>query len=100
MPKRLAFANPDLLIKAVCDVFDKWFLEDKLPGADKYGLDTRYYRPMMVDEVTARWCELSGEDNSEFPFHHDFVAMVWVMYRKETRRAKNALRKQIMDGLL
>jgi hypothetical protein len=100
LPKRLSYANPETLIKAVCDVYDKWDTEGKKPGADKYTMDTRFYRPMMVDEVTARWCEITGCDNDLFPFHHDFVAMTWVMFRKETDDSKHYLRKQISEGLL
>jgi len=94
MLKRLEFADPKYLVVAVMDIHDDFQRDGQKPGSEHWTTDTRYYRPTMCDAVCQRWCELTGRDTADFPFHQDFVVQVWVMFRKESESNKVALRRK------
>ena len=97
LEKRLAHADPRYLLAAIVDIYDLWDEElGKKPGAEHWATDSRFYRPQMCDAVTQRWCEITGHDTPDFPFHHDFVAAAWVMFRKESNDRKDSVRRTLM----
>ena len=94
---RLSCTDAAALIAAVCDIYDLWMSEPRTrelrPGAERW-TSSRFFRPTMIDAVMTRWCELTGLESDNFPFHDEFVAGVWIMYRKETDAAKDAVRRE------
>lgn len=94
--KRLGHTDAMYLLAAVCDTYDHMDASGDKPGAEKWHSDTRYFRPQMCDRVTARWCEIAGLEEYEFPFHPDFVASTWVMFRKESEGSKDAVRRELL----
>jgi len=94
--KRFAFVDKSL-IAAVVDVFDHFEASGKRPGSEKWGMDDRFYRPEMCDAVCERWCEITGLDTYDFPYHHTIIARLWVSFRKETLERK-AYTRNILLG--
>lgn len=74
-------ADPDLLLQAVAIVQARYHAHGKQPGAECWQSDTRRYRPQMIADVFIEWSTLTGTDQL-FPWHDDFVAEVWVKFRK------------------
>lgn len=97
MFQRLSCTDGAALIAAVCDIYDLWMSEKRThalrPGAERWS-SSRFFRPTMIDAVMTRWCELTSLESDSFPFHDEFVAATWIMYRKEDKAKKAAVRRE------
>jgi hypothetical protein len=88
------------LILAVVTLYDRWKGErDRKereecdgPGAGKWESHTRKYRPQLCEYIAKEWSNIVKREVSDFPFHDDFVVLVWVDYRKEKEKDKQDIR--------
>lgn len=80
-------ADPELLFHAVAIVQARYHDNGDRPGAECWQSDTRRYRTRMVNDVLIEWSTLAQTDVL-FPWHDDFVAEIWVKFRKMNRAAK------------
>jgi hypothetical protein len=87
---QLVKSDPYLLLHAVASVNAAFERGGKKPGSEKWQSDTRTYRRMMIDAVIDKWAMLAATDEV-FPWHDDYVAEVWVAFRKTTTMKKNAI---------
>jgi len=88
--EQLVKGDPHLLLNAVASVNAAFERDGKKPGSEKWQSDTRKYRRQMIDDVIDRWTGLAGTDEV-FPWHDDYVAEVWVAFRKTTTLKKNVI---------
>ena len=88
--EQLVKGDPHLLLNAVASVNAAFERDGKKPGSEKWQSDTRKYRRQMIDDVIDQWTGLVGTDEV-FPWHDDYVAEVWVAFRKTTTLKKNAI---------
>jgi hypothetical protein len=78
---KLDKADPDALLQAVAVVNANYDRNGKKPGAEHWQNDTRRYRHEMIGDVFLEWSRIAGTD-VVFPWHDDYVAEVWVSFRK------------------
>jgi len=88
--EQLEKADPYLLLQAVATVNAAFERVGHKPGSEKWQSDTRKYRQLMIDAVIEQWVALSGTDEV-FPWHDDYVAEVWVAFRKTGTMKKNTI---------
>jgi hypothetical protein len=88
--EQLVKGDPYLLLQAVATVNADFERNGKKPGSEKWQSDTRKYRQQMVDAVIDEWSRLAATDEV-FPWHDDYVAEVWVAFRKTTTMKKNTI---------
>lgn len=85
-------ADPILLARAICLVYDRWIKSNRKPGSDNKLHCTRTHRPALVAEITSEWEVLSGEshDDDLFPYHESYVIRKWIDFRKMSDPKKQA----------
>jgi hypothetical protein len=96
--KRFEYAEPLSVIAAIVDVHDVMDAEGLKPGMERWHNDTRWHRPQMCDRVAQRWCEITSRDTHDFPFDHNFIAQVWVAFRKEGEANKESIRRDLLSA--
>ena len=84
---KAAKADVSLLLAAVAHTNAKYDEDGLEPGAEKWQADTRKYRAMMISDVMEYWAILARTDEL-FPWHDDYVAEIWVTFRKLLVRQK------------
>lgn len=94
--KNFDFTDYRFLVASVMDIHDEFETNGRKPGAEHWANETRYYRPQMCELVCGRWCQLTGHDRDEFPFHSDFIVQVWLAFRKDDEKNKRITRGQIL----
>lgn len=85
---QLVKADPYLLLQCVAIVNAAFERDGKKPGSEKWQSDTRKYRRQMIDTVIDQWTKLA-ETDEVFPWHDDYVAEIWVAFRKTSTMKKN-----------
>ena len=72
---------------AVANVHDVYAAENLDAGSDKWHVNTRTFRPVLVQDVITFWSRISNGLVENFPFDDDYVGRLYVSYRKnpETR---------------
>jgi hypothetical protein len=85
-------ADPILLCKAICLVYARWIEQGRKPGSDRVVNSTRRYRPQLVSEIEAEWCQLADVDPLDdlFPYHESYVIRKWIDFRKASDPTKTA----------
>jgi hypothetical protein len=48
-----------------------------------------------VQAVTHQWCNITTLDSSLFPYHDDYVALIWVSWRKAKQDEKASIRQRM-----
>ncbi len=86
---KLDKADPMMLLRAIAIVQARYegHEHQRRPGAECWIADTRRYRPAMIQDVFLEWATMAGTDVI-FPWHDDYVAEVWVTFRKQRLHAK------------
>lgn len=72
----------DAFFQAVSEIYTTYEADEREPGSNKYEINTRVHRPNMIQDVAARYCELTRCPFDVFPFHDDLVVDAWVGHRK------------------
>jgi hypothetical protein len=49
----------------------------------------------MCKSIRVEWSYIVDKEMSDFPFHDDFVVRIWVDYRKEKDKDKQAIRDSL-----
>lgn len=80
-------ADPEILLHAISIVMSRYYSENMEPGAERWQSDTRRYRKDLIEDIFMQWSSLAGTDEI-FPWHDDFVAEMWVKFRKQDRCLK------------
>ena len=83
-------ANPENLWTAAFVTLARYQREGKEPGAECWQADTRWKRPLLIEDIRKEWLSLVGGDYL-FPWSDDFVIDIWVSLRKAPKIAKVAL---------
>lgn len=78
---KLDKADPEVLLQSIAIVNARYERDGMKPGAEHWQNDTRRYRRDMISDVFMEWSRIVGSD-VVFPWHDDYVAEVWVSFRK------------------
>jgi hypothetical protein len=87
-------ANPENLWTAAFVVLARYQREGKEPGAECWQADTRWKRPILIEDIRAEWLSIVGGDYL-FPWSDDFVIDIWVSMRKAQKYAKAAFCEEL-----
>lgn len=74
--------DPAILKQSVIEVVAMYEADERQPGSGFWEYEVSGRRQNMIDDVRARYRELSGYTET-FPFHDDYIAKQWVKYRKQ-----------------
>ena len=86
-------ADPVMLCRALCIVYDRRQRAGEQPGSDNMVHSTRRNRPLLVSEITAEWERIAGIEAKEdlFPYHESYVIRKWVQFRKQPDGVKASM---------
>lgn len=87
-------ADADILWAAVFIVLTRYQRDGKEPGAEHWQADTRWKRPLLIEDIRTEWLSIIGGDYL-FPWSDDFVIDIFVSQRKATRAAKVAICEEL-----
>lgn len=86
------YLGPRHLVSSVARVYGRMESDGEKPGSAKWEIDSRKYRPMLIDRIREEWAVLAEKCDYEFPFHDDAVVRVWIAFRKSTEGGKRLWR--------